>query len=276
MSFYSRYNGYRGFGYTDATQALQDAQKALSNQGIAATQVSMAADADVAAAKAQHDAAVARLAEANKLDVILNNVDGAWFKKYNEGGSIYLTLSPLEMQVFKYIDGFPDVNEAYKATGQFYPGGINYNAENPLLERARELSANAVQNLPAEVQDASANLTSAKSTAAKAKAELDRLSGLAEAAGRKFQDAVKADQKVEAKVAETTAKVVTQNQIDARVLKTVNDTKIATELAKASKKGVSPLVIAAVAVPVLGAIAWAMTRKKTAAVAGYRRRRSRK
>lgn len=43
--------------------------------------------------------------------------------------------------------------------------------------------------------------------------------------------------------------------------------------AVAEPSGPSPLIIAAVAVPVLGIIAWALTRKKSGAVSGYRRRR---
>lgn len=43
--------------------------------------------------------------------------------------------------------------------------------------------------------------------------------------------------------------------------------------AVAQPSGPNPLIIAAVAVPVLGIIAWALTRKKSGAVAGYRRRR---
>jgi hypothetical protein len=48
------------------------------------------------------------------------------------------------------------------------------------------------------------------------------------------------------------------------------------EKAAAKLEGPSPLVIAAVAIPVLGAIAYALSRKKGSSVGGYRRRRSRR
>ncbi len=254
MSFYSRYNGYRGFG--DTTEELRSAGIAVDNQRIAAVSAAQAADAAVADA-------VARLAAAKTLSAMLNRMDGAWFRRAMSPDGTDLSRDfkypPAEQALFeKYGGTFP---QSDVTTDLVQAGYRDFDAESPQLEYDKVQVANEIQNISGE-------LPALKSAASKAKDEVSRLTTATEAATKKFKAASSADAKVAVATVEAKAQSVVQDQVDARVLKTLNEVALTKA---ATKSGVSPLVIAAVAVPVLGAIFWAMTRKK-AAVAGYRRR----
>lgn len=72
------------------------------------------------------------------------------------------------------------------------------------------------------------------------------------------------------------ANVKLQTAVNTLKVATTQAKVLATAAQKATTAGVSPLVIAAVAMPLVGLIAYAMLRKKKSSVAGYRRRRSRR
>lgn len=246
MSFYSRYNG---FGDSETTQALSAAHAAIAAKGIAATAAVQAADVAV-------DVATARLAAAKVQSARLNRVTSDLMQR----GHAYFTgsgpaLSADDEALFKtYGFTFPP--------DESNPGASDYDAGSEMLDRDR-------QNAADELEAATRDLPLVKSAAAAAKSELDKLTTAGLAAQKKYQDAVKAEQKAVVDIEKAKA----SGAIDARVALEAAKLKL---LAQAGKtEGMSPMVIAALAVPVLGVLAYMATRKK-AAVAGYRRRRSRK
>lgn len=246
MSFYGRHNGFRGFGFSETVQQLIDEHSALAVQGRAAVAGSADADAAVAASNA-------RLLSAKADSAQLEKLDADWFIWISTNAPAGSDPNRLYQ---KYRYSFPEQDPAYD------PNGLDrdFNAGSDLLEQDKD-------NAALEIKAATGALAAAKTAAAKAKSELDRLTTAATAAMKKRDDAVKAEEKAAAQSVVNDAKAKANAATEARVLKTLNEAKLSSPKAE----GPSPLVIAAIAVPVLGAVVWALTRKKTA-VAGYRRR----
>lgn len=113
-----------------------------------------------------------------------------------------------------------------------------------------------------------------------ASAARDNLSSLLDQYASKVPAAFKADQDLAQAqtVAQTVTTTASSTETAAKSFVAQQNLQQAIQKATAAAaavahSGPSPLIIAAVAVPVLGIIAWALTRKKGGSVAGYRRRR---
>ncbi len=240
MSFYSS-RAMGRFGVSAAVQSLYDAMTPLGQQMIAALQASNAADA------ALQDA-IARVAAAKALSAQLERLDTAWFEDIHQfyAGNRAVP-SPADLALFN----------KYRMTFPITPAGTpNFEAPNDHLFEDQQAAQDAIM----ATEDA---VPGFRAAASKAKAALDAAQAVNAAANKKYETAVKAEEKAAADVVKAKAQAAS----DAVVAK---DLAVAKALARAN--GPSPLTIAAIAVPVLGVIAYALTRKRSAPVAGYRRR----
>lgn len=238
MSFYSRLGGtnrYGGFG-----DAILDAM----TSAMAAAQ---AAEAKLAAATARADAAKAAAAKFKQLEseAWWTNLQRAIIAESNGKGGVNSAsyVAPEDRALFdKYLPGFPpdEVN-----------GQWDFTVTNQLVFDDQQRALDDKRSADAAVTAAGKELTAAKATLVKTQdAQL--------AAVKKVNEAA------EAAIKKAAADAV-QRQKDLDAPQVVHH-------AAEVKPGLSPTLVAAIAVPLLGLLVFMMTRKKSA-VAGYRRRR---
>jgi hypothetical protein len=238
VSFYGRYNGFGA---------------AADDRMVAAIAALNVADAAFAAANARVEAAKAAKAQ-------LARMDSAWFKQvdsyFNSNGA-YPGAPEVELYQ-KYKMMFPIDWSLPMPSGGGPP--FDFDKENPVLEEDKQKADDEVWAATNAVPAARSARTAAQTAQDLAKKEIDAVNVTAK---NNSVAAAKAAADAAAK-----AKQAVEMAADAK-LKSIQK-----QMAKST--GPSPLIIAAVVVPVLGVVIWALTRKKAAAVAGYRRRRSRR
>lgn len=233
MSFYSRYNSFGA---------------AADDRMVAAIAALNVADAAFAAANARVEAAKAAKAQ-------LARMDSAWFKRvdsyFNSNGA-YPGAPEVELYQ-KYKMMFPIDWSLPMPSGGGPP--FDFDKENPVLEEDKQKADDEFWAATDAVPAARSARTAAQTAQDLAKKEIDAVNVTAK---NNSVAAAKA-------AADATAKA--KAAADAAAYAKLKSTQ--KQMAKST--GPSPLIIAAVAVPMLGAIIWALTRKKPA-VAGYRRR----
>lgn len=201
----------------------------------AAASAERAAAAAGSAAEMAFDAAAARLAAAKALHAQLEKMDADWFKRV--ASSSDNTGSDWAMYQ-KYIPGFP-IDPRIQS-------GPMWDFDSPNDQLFED-----TQKAWAEHQAAEDALPAARAAKNQTFATWTQAKAALAAAVKKLEAQSMADQAADAAAVTATSRASTQ--------------------AKLSAAGASPLVLVAVAVPVVGAIIYAMTRKKSS-VAGYRRR----
>lgn len=243
---------FADFGASSAkTQELSSAVSATTKPMLDAIGALNAAEAALAGA-------VNRLAAAKALRARLEEMDADWFKRVadshsNSGPewelySKYAPTFPLRMETVK--GDFFSTKQVVAQSGPMY----DFDAESPALDADKEKLDGEISSL----QEAIPGLKIAKSAADSAVSVAQKA---VRSADDKYNASVKADEKAAVDLATAQARATQQAQ------------QMLTAPPKST--GVSPLIIAAIAVPVVGAILYAVSRKSTS-VAGYRRRRSRR
>ncbi len=252
MSFYSRLNGFNGRAFGDETlDAMTSAMAAVqeAEKGVAS------ANARVGAAKTAVDAAKALVARLTQVS------QPSWWKRIDgEQGEMppmgrpQDVLSAADFAVYlKYLNGFAQ-DSAIEAP----LNNRDFDSPNAVIAYDLTQAKDDVGTANDAKKEADAAVTAAEKNLSSAKAALV-----------KAQDARLAYAKKQNAADAAAAKAVTQAAEDAA------HPPAARQQQAAPKEGMSPLVLAGIAVPLLGILVLMMTHKKSApaAVAGVRRKR---
>ncbi len=261
MSFYGRYNGFRGFG-----DAIFDAM-------VAAMNVVTSAEAKVATATARADAAKARLARITKVS------DPNWWKRLAPFGAKQTNPPDDAFEDFyKYIDAF-EQDENIKKYGVGVRDDltgivsdvtgipVSYTAGNYWdFDSTNELIDNELIAATDEKSAADAELKAAEKVLSAAKAVLVKAQDAQVASGKKQNAVLKAEQTAAATAAAIVADAPAKAKREAAA-----QAHLEYERLEKKAAGVSPLFLLGGAAAVLGLLA--IVSRKKSAVAGYRRRR---
>lgn len=242
MSFY-----FSDFGASASIQALTDAVNNARAEGIRTDNAVRQADMAVQAASTALIAAKAR-------NTFLNKMDGDWFEAFDS--------KPVSAEERPYYD-------KYRYTFHMKPDGSgpDYQKGSDALYADQMASWGAVNAAEDAFAGAKASLQAAKVEAASAMSAFT-------AAEKQLATAVKAEEVAAAAAAAAAARVKAQAEAKAKGGGS-SDLSMLFGGGGETSAGKKVLIGVAVVVPLLGLLAFAL-KKKPAAVAGYRRRRSRR
>ncbi len=228
--------------YFSGYGAISPATQALSDAMPALDARMVAAMRAVSSLEADEASQMARHTAADALYKQINRMDESWFQRvdaYFRGNGAAPSAADAALYQ-KYVTTFP--------VTQY--GLPDFAAGSPQMENDQQAAFATVQ----AIED---SLPATRTALAQAKTALAAAQAAVVAANKKYEASVKAD---------AAAVVKQEQQAQAAAL----------ALTQPPRSSKTPLLIAAVVLPLLVTAAFAVSRKKSPAVAGYRRRRSRR